>query len=148
MKVTFVSSRQDKAGGNIRHHLMQLLDADGTRWREQGRTYEFIEVDERLIHTEGIDKRTDAALIIFISRHSSVNPVPVLTVHVTGNYREAVLKAVNLGQDTDTTGAVTGALAGLYYGLGSIPEEWTAQLARKEDIEDLAERLARKLCNG
>ena len=82
---------QDKAGGNIRHHLLQLLDTDGTSWREQGRTYEFIEVDERLIHTEGIDKRTDADLIIFISRHSSVNPVPVLTVHITGNYREAEL---------------------------------------------------------
>ena len=91
MKIAFVSSRQDKAGGNIRHHLLQLLDTDGTSWREQGRTYEFIEVDERLIHTEGIDKRTDADLIIFISRHSSVNPVPVLTVHITGNYREAEL---------------------------------------------------------
>jgi D-aminoacyl-tRNA deacylase len=91
MKIAFVSSRQDKAGGNIRHHLLQLLDGDGTSLREQGRTYEFIEVDERLIHTEGIDKRTDADLIIFISRHSSVNPVPVLTVHVTGNYQEAEL---------------------------------------------------------
>jgi len=91
MKIAFVSSLQDKAGQNIRHHLLQLLDTDGTRWREQGRTYEFIEVGERLIHTEGIDKRTDADLIIFISRHSSVNPVPVLTVHITGNYREAAL---------------------------------------------------------
>ncbi|MDD1681411.1 MAG: D-tyrosyl-tRNA(Tyr) deacylase, partial [Methanoregula sp.] len=91
MKIAFVSSRQDKAGGNIRHHLMQLLDADGTSWREQGRTYEFVEVDERLIHTEGIDKRTDADLILFISRHSSVNPVPVLTVHITGNFRGAEL---------------------------------------------------------
>jgi D-aminoacyl-tRNA deacylase len=91
MKVALVSSLQDKAGQNIRHHLLQLLDAGGTGWREQGRTYEFIEVDERLIHTEGIDKRTDADLIIFISRHSSVNPVPVLTVHITGNFREAEL---------------------------------------------------------
>ena len=91
MKIAFVSSRQDKAGENIRHHLLQLLDADGTGWREQGRSYEFIEVDERLIHAEGIDKKTDADLIIFISRHSSVNPVPVLTVHITGNFREAEL---------------------------------------------------------
>jgi D-aminoacyl-tRNA deacylase len=91
MKIAFVSSRQDKAGGNIRLHLLQLLDTDGTRWREQGRTYEFIEVDERLIHTERIDTGTGADLIIFISRHSSVNPVPVLTVHITGNYREAEL---------------------------------------------------------
>jgi D-aminoacyl-tRNA deacylase len=90
MKIALVSSRLDKAGENIRQHLMQLLDADGTGWPE-GRTYEFIETDGRLIHAEGIDKKTNADLVIFISRHSSVNPVPVLTVHMTGNFREAEL---------------------------------------------------------
>ena len=59
----------------------------------------------------------------------------------TNNYQEAVLKAVNLGSDTDTTGAVTGGLAGLLYGLEAIPANWTTPLARKEDIEDLAQRL-------
>jgi D-aminoacyl-tRNA deacylase len=92
MKIALASSRQDKAGANIRHHILQLLDADGKGvWREQGRTYEFIEVDERLIHAEGIDRQTDADLLIFISRHYSTNPVPVLTVHITGNFREAEL---------------------------------------------------------
>ena len=91
MKIAFVSSRLDLAGQNIRHHLVQLLDADGRKWQEQGRSYEFIDVEGRLIHAEGIDKKTDADLIIFISRHSSVNPVPVLTVHITGNFREAEL---------------------------------------------------------
>lgn len=62
----------------------------------------------------------------------------------TNNYQEAVLKAVNLGLDTDTTGAVTGGLAGLLYGVENIPEKWVQQLARKEDIEDLSERLARQ----
>jgi ADP-ribosyl-[dinitrogen reductase] hydrolase len=62
----------------------------------------------------------------------------------TNNYQEAVLKAVNLGLDTDTTGAVTGGLAGLLYGFENIPEKWVQQLARKEDIEDLSERLARQ----
>jgi len=91
MKIALVSSRQDKAGVNIRHHLMQLLDADGASWGEQGHSYEFIEVDERLIHAEGIDTKTDAGLVIFISRHYSANPVPVLTVHVTGNFGKAEL---------------------------------------------------------
>lgn len=56
-------------------------------------------------------------------------------------YAEAVLKAVNLGSDTDTTAAVTGGLAGIYYGLENIPAEWVNQIARKQDIINLAARL-------
>jgi ADP-ribosyl-[dinitrogen reductase] hydrolase len=59
----------------------------------------------------------------------------------TDNYRDAALKAVNLGSDTDTTGAVTGGLAGLIYGWENIPTAWINAMARKEDIEDLALRL-------
>jgi len=65
----------------------------------------------------------------------------------TDNYKEAVLKAVNLGSDTDTTGAVTGGLAGLLYGLDNIPINWINQIAKKDDIENLAERLADKLAS-
>lgn len=62
----------------------------------------------------------------------------------TRSYQEAVLKAINLGEDTDTTGAVTGALAGLLYGYQQIPGHWLSGLIRKNDIEDLANRLKRK----
>jgi len=57
-------------------------------------------------------------------------------------YPETVLAAVNMGEDTDTTGAVAGGLAGLAYGEAAIPAEWLAVLARRADIEDLAVRLA------
>ncbi len=60
----------------------------------------------------------------------------------TDNYKVAVLKAVNLGHDTDTTAAVTGGLAGLLYGFDEIPEEWVEKLARVEEIEELGIRLA------
>jgi ADP-ribosyl-[dinitrogen reductase] hydrolase len=60
----------------------------------------------------------------------------------SSNYVEAVLKAVNLGGDADTTAAVTGGLAGIYYGVESIPREWINQLARKQDIINLATRFA------
>jgi ADP-ribosylglycohydrolase len=63
----------------------------------------------------------------------------------TDSYAEAVLKAVNLGEDTDTTGAVTGGLAGIYYGFDAIPPEWVDAIARREEIVALADRLERTL---
>ena len=61
----------------------------------------------------------------------------------TDNYKDAVLKAVNLGDDTDTTGAVTGALAGLAYGLESIPQEWLDQLAAYDEVRRIAVKMPR-----
>lgn len=51
------------------------------------------------------------------------------------SYSEAVLKAVNLGGDTDTIAALTGGLAGIKWGHNAIPKEWVNQLANKELIE-------------
>ncbi len=58
----------------------------------------------------------------------------------SSSFEEAVLKAVNLGGDTDTTGCVTGGLAGCYYGVESIPTKWQEQIARKAEIEAVFER--------
>ena len=56
----------------------------------------------------------------------------------TNNFKDAVLKAVNLGDDADTIGSITGGMAGLFYGFEQIPESWINQLARTKDIEALA----------
>ena len=53
----------------------------------------------------------------------------------TRSYRDCVLTAVNLGSDTDTTGAVAGALAGIVYGIDGIPQEWLDELRGKDVIE-------------
>ena len=63
----------------------------------------------------------------------------------SSSYSEAVLKAVNLGGDTDTTAAVTGGLAGIYYGVENIPQKWINQIARRQDIIYLAERFAKAI---
>lgn len=63
------------------------------------------------------------------------------------NFADTLLAAVNLGDDTDTVGAVTGGLAGVHYGYGSIPEDWARKLIRFEEIEDLVERFA-GACDG
>lgn len=53
----------------------------------------------------------------------------------TNSYEDCVLAAVNLGDDTDTTAAVAGALAGTAYGIDAIPQEWIDTLRGKELIE-------------
>lgn len=56
----------------------------------------------------------------------------------SNSYKETVLKAVNLGGDSDSTAAIAGGLAGILYGLDDVPETWMKKLARKDDIERLA----------
>lgn len=60
----------------------------------------------------------------------------------TKDYAECVLKAVNLGRDTDTTAAVAGGLAGLWYGEGSFPGEWTKVTAKYAEIKERCKKFA------
>lgn len=77
------------------------------------------------------------------------------------SYREVVLKAVNLGGDTDTIAAVAGGLAGIYHNkggdvpardrnrkgyMGEIPEEWFQSLAKREELNEMFQRFY-KVCN-
>jgi ADP-ribosyl-[dinitrogen reductase] hydrolase len=55
--------------------------------------------------------------------------------HQASSFEEAVLLAVNLGDDADTTGAVCGPLAGAYWGESGIPQAWRGELARMDMIE-------------
>jgi ADP-ribosylglycohydrolase len=64
----------------------------------------------------------------------------------TGSFQECVLKAVNLGRDTDTTGCVSGGLAGVHYGLSAIPQKWLQSLARHAEVESLFNRFAEMIC--
>ena len=66
----------------------------------------------------------------------------------SSSYRECILMAVNLGDDTDTVAAVAGGLAGIIYGVGGeqgIPGEWINQIARKEWIAELCGKFEKSL---
>ena len=61
------------------------------------------------------------------------------------NYKEAVIGAINLGEDTDTIGALTGAAAGIVYGYDFIPEEWKDNLAKKDYLMDIIEEFSENI---
>lgn len=61
----------------------------------------------------------------------------------TESYQGAVLKAVNLGDDTDTIAAITGSMAGLYYGFDDIPAKWVNTLLNADLIADTIEKSLR-----
>ncbi|RQD83956.1 MAG: D-tyrosyl-tRNA(Tyr) deacylase [Methanocalculus sp. MSAO_Arc2] len=90
MVTALVHSRLDPAGVAIRSAIDDIMKHD--RWAEWPLLLNgvvFHETEGRLIYEEGLDRRIDADRIIFLSRHTSKNPEPVLTVHVTGNFDEA-----------------------------------------------------------
>lgn len=59
------------------------------------------------------------------------------TLLTTDNYNDAIIRAINLGHDTDTIGACVGGIAGIYYGLDSIENAWKEDLVKYNYIQDL-----------
>lgn len=66
------------------------------------------------------------------------------SVWKTDNFKDALLLAVNLGDDADTVGAVAGQIAGAIYGLEGIPDDWVSELVEGRRILDLGELLFEK----
>ena len=61
------------------------------------------------------------------------------------SYEEALKAAINLGDDTDTVGAVTGSMAGIMYGHNDIPEKWVSAIKRLDYIMDLCKSFTKRI---
>jgi poly(ADP-ribose) glycohydrolase ARH3 len=57
------------------------------------------------------------------------------------SYEDSVVYAISLGGDTDTIGAMTGAISGAYLGIESIPDKWKSKLENRSYTEELAQKL-------
>ena len=62
------------------------------------------------------------------------------------SYKETILSIINLGHDTDTSAAIAGGLAGLYYEQKGMPKSWVTSIARLNDIVELGNKLNEKYC--
>lgn len=112
------------AGGDKQQVLaLSSLELDSPRIREiaqgtwMGKSREQIGSSGYVVHS------LEAALWCF-ARHNS--------------FEAAVLEAANLGDDADTTAAITGQIAGAFWGRGGIPAHWLAKLHQEQDIRGLA----------
>lgn len=65
----------------------------------------------------------------------------VWSLITTDSFEEAALRAVNLGGDTDTIGAIACGLGGLFYGINAVPKKWLKVIQRRKWIEELCGRL-------
>jgi ADP-ribosyl-[dinitrogen reductase] hydrolase len=101
-----------------RVHLARILDGSA------------MDQERAVVHSDGYVVSTLEAALWCLANHTT--------------FADAVLAAVNLGGDTDTTAAVTGGMAGWLYGAQSIPAQWLATLPRQADVMDLTDRFAER----
>jgi ADP-ribosyl-[dinitrogen reductase] hydrolase len=88
----------------------------------------------------------DAPSINEVAAHTNNTAVSALAAAFwafgsTDNFRDAVLRAANVGGNSDVVASVCGQLAGAHYGLSAIPQSWRNGLMQKDLIEGYADRL-------
>lgn len=142
-RMTHNNDMCDSATMMFKHIMLEIINSADKRMSKQD------------IITKALDSVSEKYMINLFGEHSAeIAKIPEEEIGSSGyvvdtlkasiwcfvttdSYSECVLKAVNLGKDTDTTAAVAGCLAAVYYGVNSIPEKWINML---NDI-DLIERL-------
>ncbi|MBR6024184.1 MAG: ADP-ribosylglycohydrolase family protein [Methanobrevibacter sp.] len=98
---------------------------------------------KRIFNDDLNDENTISSKGYVISTFESV----VYSLKATDNFRDALLKSVNLGRDTDTVGAICGGLAGIFYGYDSIPIDWIESIPEINQVLELCERYE-AYCDG
>lgn len=105
---------------------------------------EFYQNEEELCHYrrlfDGDFPNTDRSLIKSSGYIVDTLEAAIWCLLNTDSYEDCVLKAVNLGKDTDTVAAVAGGLAGALYGCDAIPEKWLTVLKKRDEIESMCRR--------
>jgi poly(ADP-ribose) glycohydrolase ARH3 len=98
-----------------------------------------------LLDEEATEKRVVSELGNGIEAFESV-PTAIYSFLRSGNFKDSVVYAVSLGGDTDTIGAMTGAISGAYYGEAAIPKSWLERLEDGKRGKRYIKKLAEDLC--
>ncbi len=125
-------------GGTLKEVLQRGLD-QGMAWYEEagldGERDHFSRImDLDALSKAGEDQIRSSGYVIHTLEAA------LWSLVTTGSLEEALLKAVNLGDDADTVGAVAGGLAGLYYGYSAVPEVWKAAMKKREELEEFCRK--------
>jgi ADP-ribosylglycohydrolase len=126
---------KQKAYQNTRERIKKFFELNEIADREVNAFYRIIKNDIQLLSRDEIQSSGYVIHTLEASIWCFLN---------SENYKETILRAVNLGGDTDTTAAIVGGLAGLFYGSGAFPKNWYDSLSRLDDIELLCKRLELK----
>ena len=134
----FMASAVLSGDGSLTERLQMGLDRGFAFYEHYLADHENLEYYDRMRDLEAFASLTEDSI------RSSGYVVDTLEAAVwalanSGSFEKTLLKAVNLGDDTDTVGAIAGGLAGLYYGYDAIPGDWLANIQRREWIEGLCE---------
>ena len=98
---------------------------------------------KRIFNNDLNDEDTISSKGYVISTFESV----IYSLKATDNFRDALLKSVNLGGDTDTVGAICGGLAGIFYRYDAIPIDWIESIPEINQVLELCERYE-AYCDG
>ncbi|MBV7275528.1 ADP-ribosylglycohydrolase family protein [Clostridium sp. PL3] len=112
--------------------------------------YDYLRGKEKISTIESVVKAYDEYEEILLTSKRELNPSGYVVDSLicalwcfanTSNPEDAICEAVNLYGDSDTIGAITGGLAGVYYGIEAIPQRWREKILLKNLIYDLGEKL-------
>ena len=130
--VEIAKSMLENEGLSIDEHIKLACDKIKDYYRDSEELEEF----KRIFEDDLNDVDTISSKGYVIYTFESV----IYCLKNTDNYKDAVLKAVNLGEDTDTTAAICGGLAGIYYGYDAIPIDWINTVDQIDKVLSLCEK--------
>lgn len=106
-----------------------LFGNQKNRWKNIFGEVDYLDIDDQIASGFAVDT-LQSALWCYLK---------------TESFEEAVVRAVNRGEDTSTLSAITGALAGAHYGIEHIPARWQQSLEHRNALMSLAEKIYRQI---